>query len=546
MNATTGFGIPLRVGHRREGDPPLLVHRAGDRTAPRSGAAARHLVGTAGLDRGARPASPDAGPAALGRSPVLPAVLPAARRNPLLPRGRRGPSAPRSPSSGSNWESRLGAFDRRTRRSPDARPFTRVLGALASRRARAWTAGTLLVGAPARVRMLRVRRIRREAAPIRDAGVDRRDAAPVARSSSSAAPSSCSRAQGSRRHDVGTAAGRFSCSAAQARLWEVERRRVVLLHELAHVRARRLARAPARRGGARPLLVASRSPGCSSGRCAATASAPATISSWRPARSRPSTRDTCSASSALSPPRRIPSRRPSRRRARRTSRSACAPSSIPAGRAAICRAGARCLSRRGPVRRGGRGSRSSSPGRRSAPARPSGARAQRHDGLALRPHARREAAPRPAKAGKKAVTAGRYWRTPRGLRGRRLAPPRAAARVRPHPAGDLEGDRRRARTRGRVRPGLQRAAGARASGRRRLVQPRNGPPPPRALRRGDRGVPEGDRRGLPRRRRVSYNIACGYALKGDKDKAFEWLHRADGRSASTSPRTSATTTTSTA
>lgn len=98
-----------------------------------------------------------------------------------------------------------------------------------------WTTGALLVGARLAFGMLRVRRIGREAAPIRDwewTEETRR----LSRELEVGRPVELLE---SARVPVAMTSGLLRpllLLCRQARLWEVERRRVVLLHELAHVR----------------------------------------------------------------------------------------------------------------------------------------------------------------------------------------------------------------------------------------------------------------------------------------------------------------------
>ena len=160
----------------------------------RSGAAARHLAGTAGIDRRPRAAPPDPGPAALGgRRASRPVTRLRPNRSPL--------SRSTAPSAPIPFRGRGGKVGRRTARgkpalpsrpsTPRGRSVPWPLVALA-----AWTAGALLVGAQARVRHAPrpPHPPRGRADPGR--GVDGRNAAPVARARSSTVPSSFSKAPG--------------------------------------------------------------------------------------------------------------------------------------------------------------------------------------------------------------------------------------------------------------------------------------------------------------------------------------------------------------
>ncbi len=198
----------------------------------RSGAAARHFAGTAGLI------------AAL-TLPLLTLALPRweVRVLPDLFKSSRvipvstltaDVSEGSFPASEPRWETvRTSAKETGspvTPVNPPGRSVPWPLVALA-----AWTAGILLVGARLALGILRVHRIRLEAAPIRDSEwteetrrlsheleLDR----PVELLESARVP-------------VAMTSGLLRpllLLCRQARLWEVERRRVVLLHELAHVR----------------------------------------------------------------------------------------------------------------------------------------------------------------------------------------------------------------------------------------------------------------------------------------------------------------------
>jgi beta-lactamase regulating signal transducer with metallopeptidase domain/tetratricopeptide (TPR) repeat protein len=197
----------------------------------RSGAAARHLAGTAGL----------IGAAAL---PLLTLALPRWEIG-VLPAPFLSPPIRVSSSAVSVTERYDPAPNLRPETAMDnpmqaASPVTPLnprgssvpwpLLALAL-----WTAGALLVGARLAFGMLRVRRISREAAPIRDwewteetrrLSRELEVGRPVELLESARVPVAMT--SGLRRP--------LLLLCRQARLWEVERRRVVLLHELAHVR----------------------------------------------------------------------------------------------------------------------------------------------------------------------------------------------------------------------------------------------------------------------------------------------------------------------
>ncbi|SRR6266508_643871 len=198
---------------------------------PRSGAAARHLAGTAGL----------IGALAL---PLLTLALPRWEIH-ALPAFFPSPAVFSSPalldSNGSepssvSWRDAAKDSPRDTvsRETTPLHPRRQSLPwplvALA-----AWTAGALLVGARLAFGMLRVRRIRREAAPIRDAEWTEE----TRRLSRELELDRSVELLESARVPVAMTSGLFRpllLLCRQARLWEVERRRVVLLHELAHVR----------------------------------------------------------------------------------------------------------------------------------------------------------------------------------------------------------------------------------------------------------------------------------------------------------------------
>jgi beta-lactamase regulating signal transducer with metallopeptidase domain/tetratricopeptide (TPR) repeat protein len=198
----------------------------------RSGAAARHLAGTAGLIGAlALPILTLALPRWEIR--VLPDLFSSSRAIPVS--SLEADVSERSdPAPVERWEgakASAGETDSPvTPPGPRGQSVPWPLAALAG-----WSAGALLVGARLAFGMLRVRRIRREAVPIRDVEwteetrrlsreleIDR----PIELLESARVP-------------VAMTSGLLRpllLLCRQARLWEVERRRVVLLHELAHVR----------------------------------------------------------------------------------------------------------------------------------------------------------------------------------------------------------------------------------------------------------------------------------------------------------------------
>src|SRR6266508_1788406 len=197
----------------------------------RSGAAARHLAGTAGL----------IGALAL---PLLTLALPRWEIH-ALPAFFPSPAVFSSPalldSNGSepssvSWRDAAKDSPRDTvsRETTPLHPRRQAVSwplvALA-----VWTAGALLVGGRLAFGMLRVRRIRREAAPIRDVEWTQ-ETRRLSRALELDRPVELLE---SARVPVAITSGLLRpllLLCRQARLWEVERRRVVLLHELAHVR----------------------------------------------------------------------------------------------------------------------------------------------------------------------------------------------------------------------------------------------------------------------------------------------------------------------
>jgi len=197
----------------------------------RSGAAARHLAGTAGL----------IGALAL---PLLTLALPRWEVG-LLPAPFLSPPIRISSSEGFVTE--------RYDPAPGPRPETAMANPMEAaspvmplnpRGSRVawpllalalWTAGALLVGGRLAFGVLRVRRIGREAAPIRD----REWTEETRRLSRELEVGRPVELLESARVPVAMTSGLLRpllLLCRQARLWEVERRRVVLLHELAHVR----------------------------------------------------------------------------------------------------------------------------------------------------------------------------------------------------------------------------------------------------------------------------------------------------------------------
>jgi len=197
----------------------------------RSGAAARHLAGTAGL----------IGALAL---PLLTLALPRWEigvlpapfsSQPIRVSSSAVPVTDRyDPAPGPRPET---AMDNPTQAASSAEPLNPhgqhmpwPLLALTL-----WTAGALLVGGRLAFGMLRVRRIGREAAPIRD-WEWMEETRRLSRELEVGRPVELLE---SARVPVAITSGLFRpllLLCRQARLWEVERRRVVLLHELAHVR----------------------------------------------------------------------------------------------------------------------------------------------------------------------------------------------------------------------------------------------------------------------------------------------------------------------
>ncbi|HSP93353.1 MAG TPA: M56 family metallopeptidase [Thermoanaerobaculia bacterium] len=196
----------------------------------RSGAAARHLAGTAGLIAAlALPLLTLALPRWEVR--VLPDLFKSSRVTPV---SSLAPDIERSdPASEARWETVGSAKETGSPVTPVNPPGRSVPWPLIA--FAAWAAGSLLVGARLAYGVLRVHRIRLEAAPIRDSEWTEE----TRRLSRELELDRSVELLESARVPVAMTSGLLRpllLLCRQARHWEVERRRVVLLHELAHVR----------------------------------------------------------------------------------------------------------------------------------------------------------------------------------------------------------------------------------------------------------------------------------------------------------------------
>ncbi len=162
------------------------------------------------------------------------------RASPCWPCAGRAPrrGIARHPGLAWAWSSRSSPSPSAHPRAASCRPF-----ALRSRRSRVGRlpcsrplgAGTLVVAARLAVGGPRVKRLSREATVVWDADwIAERTTRPAVSRSSGRSPSR--RATRSRSRSRRAGAGRCLLVGRAARLWAVERRRIVLLHELAHVK----------------------------------------------------------------------------------------------------------------------------------------------------------------------------------------------------------------------------------------------------------------------------------------------------------------------
>lgn len=243
MNMTVALGIRFALDLAVKATVLFAVTGVFLFALRRAPAAARHLVGTAGLAAAIALPLLTAG---LPRFavPLLPGLEPAAVEDPSGPAGSAEPR-PRAARASSSEEAAGLAGSSRLETAPSpgesaARPTSTRRGggspvAWLAIALGAWAGGALLVGARLAVGWARVRRIVRGAEPMNDAGwTGERD--------------ELARHLGMRRHvelleseavPVAMTSGFLRpllLLGRAARTWAIERRRIVLLHELAHVR----------------------------------------------------------------------------------------------------------------------------------------------------------------------------------------------------------------------------------------------------------------------------------------------------------------------
>jgi beta-lactamase regulating signal transducer with metallopeptidase domain/tetratricopeptide (TPR) repeat protein len=237
MNATMGSCIRFALDIALKATLLFSITALATALLRRSGAAARHMAATAGLlgalalplltlalpplDLPVFPSVFSAAPASSSRVALEKELAPAAKNESEIVQAVETDS--RSPAVSNHGE-------RTATARPSSTPVPWLLLGLA-----AWSAGVLLVAARLAVGLLRVRGIRREAAPLSDPEwtdearrlarqLDVRRSVKLLES----ARVPVAMTSGLRRP--------FLLLCRQARFWAVERRRVVLLHELAHVR----------------------------------------------------------------------------------------------------------------------------------------------------------------------------------------------------------------------------------------------------------------------------------------------------------------------
>ena len=213
----------------------------------RGSAAARHLIGTAGLAAALLLPVLSLAPSPRIALPFLPDVRPGSTAGKAAPVLDSGPSA-RTPAARDAWWARLAVSvpekalagppelpeSRRTVASAPARRIAPATLGVAVVLA-AWLLGALAGAARLFVGWLRVRRIARGAEPIRGADwIEERDALALRLSVKRAVE-----LKESASVPVAMTSGLLRpllLLGRASRLWAVERRRVVLLHELAHVK----------------------------------------------------------------------------------------------------------------------------------------------------------------------------------------------------------------------------------------------------------------------------------------------------------------------
>jgi beta-lactamase regulating signal transducer with metallopeptidase domain/tetratricopeptide (TPR) repeat protein len=239
MNATGDSGIRFALDIALKATLLFSITAVATALLRRSGAAARHMAATAGLlgalalplltlalpplDLPVFPSVFSVAPASSPRAAPEKELAPAAKNDAEIVQAVETDTHSLSPAVSSYGERTAPA-------RPPSTPVPWLLLGLA-----AWSAGVLLVAARLTVGLLRVRGIRREAAPLSDPEWTD-EARRLARQLD---VRRCVRVLESERVPVAMTSGLrrpLLLLCRQARFWALERRRVVLLHELAHVR----------------------------------------------------------------------------------------------------------------------------------------------------------------------------------------------------------------------------------------------------------------------------------------------------------------------
>lgn len=235
MNATMATGIRFALDIALKATLLFSMTALATALLRRSGAAARHMAATAGLLGAlALPFLTLALPPL--ELPVFPSVfgVAPASSSPVTPEKDLAPAARNEAETVEAVETESPAVSNHGERTAPAKPSPTPVPWLLLGLA-GWSAGVLLVAARLAVGLLRVRGIRREAAPLSD----REWTDEVRQLARQLEVRRSVELLESARVPVAMTSGLrrpLLLLCRQARFWAVERRRVVLLHELAHVR----------------------------------------------------------------------------------------------------------------------------------------------------------------------------------------------------------------------------------------------------------------------------------------------------------------------